>query len=377
MIDPARHMSAVAELLLGKPNPTMSSDGEWRYGSHGSLSIKIEAGTFYDHERGEGGGVLDLISREHHCNRAAAMKWLLENIDAAAGEPAEAERVNGHAKPKLGRQVASYDYINEHGELVLQVVRFEPKDFRQRRPDPSAPDGWNWKIKGVVEPIPYHLAKLREAKAVVICEGEKDCNRLAGLGFVATTNPGGVKKWPTNFARWFAGKNVAIIPDNDQAGRDHAEAVARNIAGQVSALKIVPLPGLLPKGDVSDWLDAGGTADALRALIKAAPHWAPPAGPGADVDDDRPVIRVTLGGLPAAVAASNPPARRGSSRHVRPRRRPCDAGGRRRRPADGTGDADPDRPRDCRAASRRFERIARVTEQNGPEWREGICDPRR
>ena len=129
--DVARYMPAVAELLLGQPNRALSSDGEWRYGRHGSLSIKIAAGTFYDHEAGQGGGVLDLIVREQHCDRTQAMQWLLENVEGAADEATEG---NGHAKAKLGRQVAAYSYVDERGELVFQVVRFDPKDFRQRRP---------------------------------------------------------------------------------------------------------------------------------------------------------------------------------------------------------------------------------------------------
>src|SRR5262249_5124541 len=42
------------------------------------------------------------------------------------------------------REVASYDYRDEHGTLLYQVVRYEPKDFRQRRPDGNG--DWTWKI---------------------------------------------------------------------------------------------------------------------------------------------------------------------------------------------------------------------------------------
>src|SRR5262245_63486625 len=41
-----------------------------------------------------------------------------------------------------GRIVAAYDYTDDEGELLYQVVRLEPKDFRQRRPDGK--DGWTW-----------------------------------------------------------------------------------------------------------------------------------------------------------------------------------------------------------------------------------------
>ena len=291
MIDVARHMPAVAELLLGQPNPAYSSDGEWRFGSRGSLAIDISAGRWFDHEHGTGGGVLDLINREKHCGRAQAMAWLLENIPDAAEEAAAEARPNGQAgktKPPLGRIVAVYDYQSEHGELLFQVVRFEPKDFRQRRPDPSARDGWSWKVKGVVEPVPYRLPALLTAKAVVVTEGERDADRLVAAGFVATTNPGGAGKWPKAFGPWFAGKAVAILPDHDDAGRKHTQDVARSLAGHASQIKVVDLPGLPPKGDVSDWLDAGGTAEALEALIDAAPPWA--SDDGTEWDDPLDIV---------------------------------------------------------------------------------------
>src|SRR5215217_7992283 len=134
--DPARHIATVAEILLGQPNATLSTDAEWRFGSHGSLAINITAGTWYDHEHGTGGGVLDLIGCELHCNRGDAMAWLKKHVDGV--DELQPRRANGHtAKPKLGRQVAAYDYVSEHGKLLFQVVRYEPKDFRQRRPDPT------------------------------------------------------------------------------------------------------------------------------------------------------------------------------------------------------------------------------------------------
>lgn len=37
------------------------------------------------------------------------------------------------------RIVATYDYQDPSGTLIFQVVRRDPKDFRQRRPDPRPP----------------------------------------------------------------------------------------------------------------------------------------------------------------------------------------------------------------------------------------------
>ena len=107
---------------------------------------------------------------------------------------------NGHAqKPRL---VETYDYTDELVELLSQAVRFEPKDFRQRRPDASKPGGWNWSVKDV-RPVPYRVPELISAvasgKPVFICEGEKDCDALHRAGLVATCNAAGAGKWKPDF----------------------------------------------------------------------------------------------------------------------------------------------------------------------------------
>jgi putative DNA primase/helicase len=122
------------------------------------------------------------------------------------------------------------------------------------------------------------------ADEVLIAEGEKDADRLRALGFTATTNFEGASKntqkpkWREEYSATLAGKNLVFIPDNDAVGRAHMENAARSChtAGAAS-VRIAQLPGLPEKGDVSDWLDAGHTADELRELIAAAPEWVPPA----------------------------------------------------------------------------------------------------
>lgn len=54
---------------------------------------------------------------------------------------------NGKGKPVKRRIVATYDYRDEQGALLFQVVRYKPKDFRQRRPKPSG--GWQWSVEDV------------------------------------------------------------------------------------------------------------------------------------------------------------------------------------------------------------------------------------
>ena len=181
--------------------------------------------------------------------------------------------------------VKVYDYFDESNVLRFQVARLEPKSFRQRRPDGNG--GWLWNMEGVKR-IPYRLPELLKASPaapVLIVEGEKDADRAAADGLVATTNPGGALKWQKEFGRFFKGRHVVIIPDNDDPdstypegkGLAHAEDVASKLHG-LAEVKILPLP--IGK-DYSDWRDAGGTPDQLLDLIQNAAQWMPPSIPSA------------------------------------------------------------------------------------------------
>ena len=179
--------------------------------------------------------------------------------------------------PPTRRIVAAYDYTDATGNLVYQSCRFEPKGFSQRRPDGKG--GWIWNLQGV-KPIPYRLPELLKAleseKPILVTEGEKDVDRLRGLGLVATTNSGGAGKWTDEHSKYFPSwAKVIILPDNDEPGRNHAQIVANSLHGRGCAVKIVELPGLPAKGDVSDWLDAGHTKAELYALIQTATEWTP------------------------------------------------------------------------------------------------------
>jgi hypothetical protein len=165
------------------------------------------------------------------------------------------------------RVVAEYEYRDEDNVLRYVVERRDPKDFRQRRPDGSG--GWVWNLKGIT-PLPYKLPEILAAdlgEPILIVEGEKDVDELQRRGFFATCNSGGAGKWRPELSKWFAGRRVVIIPDNDDAGRKHAERVHELLAGVAADRVILELPALPPKGDVADWLAAGHTSDELRELF--------------------------------------------------------------------------------------------------------------
>ena len=164
--------------------------------------------------------------------------------------------LNGNDSSK--QIAATYDYRDEKGTLLYQTVGYEPKDFRQRRPDGNG--DWIRNLEGV-RLVPYRLPEWKDRPNVYIAEGEKDADRLRDLGLPATCNPMGAGKWREEYDRCFTGKKAVIFPDNDEAGEKHARDVARHLFPVAEAIKIVRLPNLPPKGDVSDWIDAGGTCE--------------------------------------------------------------------------------------------------------------------
>ncbi|HXG70036.1 MAG TPA: AAA family ATPase, partial [Gemmatimonadaceae bacterium] len=185
-------------------------------------------------------------------------------------------------KRSTPRIVATYRYEDEGRAHLYDVVRFEPKDFRQRRADGT------WSLKGVRRVL-YRLPDLHGQTVVYAPEGERDADRLAALGLPATTALGGAGKWRDDYARQLttAGvESIVILPDNDEPGRAHADAVARSCHAAALQVKVVTLPDLPVKGDVSDWLAAGHSKDELIALVKATPLYVPTATtPTNDPDD--------------------------------------------------------------------------------------------
>ncbi len=174
-----------------------------------------------------------------------------------------------------GRIVAIYNYSDESGELLYQVVRYEPKGFRQRRPDGAG--GYVWNLEGARRVL-YRLPELRQSdkqEIVFIVEGEKDADRLASLGLIATTNGNGAGKWRAEYNDSLRGRHICILPDNDDSGAQHAALVAQSLHGIAGSVKIVSLPDLPPKGDVSDYLNIGGTVETLKEIVTAAPEWMP------------------------------------------------------------------------------------------------------
>jgi putative DNA primase/helicase len=179
----------------------------------------------------------------------------------------------------VGKKVIEkvYDYKNEKGQLVFQVVKYAGKDFKQRRPDGK--DGWIWNLKGVKRVI-YNLPEILKklGKMLFIPEGEKDCDNLAKIGILATTNSGGAGKWRPEYNQYLKGREapVILLPDNDEIGFKHAQDIGRSLKGIAKSIKWLILPGLKKGEDVSNWLERGGDLKKLFELVKTCPEFISP-----------------------------------------------------------------------------------------------------
>lgn len=200
--------------------------------------------------------------------------YLCHACQAKGGLRQLAERLGVSVGGADGPQEVAYDYRDESGNLLYQVCRYPGKKFLQRRPNRSG--GWSWNLRGVRRVL-YRLPELVAAPdaTVHITEGEKDADRLAREGLTATTNSGGAGKWREEYVEALEDRDVVVLPDNDESGRKHARKVARALHGKARSIKVIELPDLPEKGDVSDWLAAGHTVEELKAVVEATAEWQP------------------------------------------------------------------------------------------------------
>jgi DNA primase len=167
---------------------------------------------------------------------------------------------------------AIYDYTDEHGDLLYQIVRKPGKKFLQRYPDGAG--GWIWKKHP--RQVLYHLREVLGNPIVFVVEGERDVETLRSHGFVATCEAGGAKApWLPQFTEALARpvliegeefkREVILIPDNDKPGRQRVLRIARALKGKVARLVILTLEGHGVK-DVSDWFKAHSEVELISML---------------------------------------------------------------------------------------------------------------
>jgi hypothetical protein len=172
--------------------------------------------------------------------------------------------------------VATYEYTDAAGALLYQVVRYDPKDFKQRKPDGKG--GWIYKkvFDGVTR-VPYRLTHLlaNPDAPVFVTEGEKDADRVASLDLNPCATTAASHKWTADIANMLKGRDLYIFSDNDDVGRKAALDAAYAVNGKAKTIRIVALPGLPENGDVSDWLDADPARNSADLVVEClrAPIW--------------------------------------------------------------------------------------------------------
>ena len=244
------------------------------------------AGGFHCNGCGAGGNVFQFEARFSNCTVAEAEAKVAEITGAKPGFGSFA---------KLGPVIAAYDYRDDDERVLFQKRRYQPegeqKTFRIFRPGENG----NW-IAGIdpldgapTKRVLYNQPRVVTANVIAVCEGEKDADNVAQSGLwaerttlrLATTcnfdgawRPGEKSKWLPAYNVYFAGKFVIVFADNDENGGAWAQSVAQNVHPYAHTVKIIRLPGLPAKGDVSDWL-VNHTAKELETEIAKAPNWKP------------------------------------------------------------------------------------------------------
>ena len=238
----------------------------------------------------------------------------LEDILGALGLDKGALFDNPREKRQAVRPqvVAEYPYVDEHGELLYTVKRFEPGHGGKRKSFLPYLPGATRAGLGAVRRVPYRLPQLLRAidagETVYIAEGEKSVDALSERGVTATTNPNGAGKWRPEFDPYFAGAKVVVVADRDDEGVSHA----RNVAGQLSSIaasvEIVQAAVTGAKADIVEHLNAGhGLGDLVPLDVKAHAE-SPDAASGRDwqqpdadaYDPENPVALLELAGKAAA-----------------------------------------------------------------------------
>ena len=214
-----------------------------------------------------------------HRKRIFALVGVREEIDGGRNDHKPASKARSTRKfPTLCEAIGSVVlklkmlatrrdiYHDENGNEHFVVVRFDGGGKKEFRPFHQTANGWVIADPPGKLPL-FHLTKLLEPRLssanqldefVFIVEGEKCVCALETLGgLLVTTSAHGSKSPHKSDWQPLAGRNVVILPDNDDDGQRYAQTVAEILLklSPQAKVRIVALPELPKKGDCVDWLD--------------------------------------------------------------------------------------------------------------------------
>jgi len=213
-----------------------------------------------------------------NCKAGCTNEEILKALGASLEEINGRDRINMVRQKlekcfELGEVTAIYDYRDQDDNYLYSKIRFltpeGEKEIRFAR--------INYRLgsfeggRGDLDPTLYQLPELiRSIEAgypVYIVEGEKDVHTLRDQLHYRATTAGAAGDWKRDYAKYFKGAMVVILPDNDEPGRKAAEEIRRDLLEYAYQVKVVRVSDL-PHGDVTDYLTKeGGTPEALKKLI--------------------------------------------------------------------------------------------------------------
>ncbi|HVX86486.1 MAG TPA: phage/plasmid primase, P4 family [Phycisphaerae bacterium] len=174
-----------------------------------------------------------------------------------------------------------WPYHNADGKPVAHVLRHNLPAAAGKAPKQFTPihangDGWSLgdpKGHWPLYRLPEVLQAIAKQARIYFVEGEKTADAVRSLGLCCTTTAHGAKSPQMTDYRPLAGAvDLVILPDNDDAGRAYANAIAARVlaASPLAHVRIIQLPGLPPKGDFVEFLDAraGAPDDAIIAELE-------------------------------------------------------------------------------------------------------------
>lgn len=292
-ISAAGNCVEIAELLYSAKISHGRCAATWRGGDNYD-AVAISKESWFDHVDKRGGGVIQLAAFKFNGDIQRAQEFLGDHYHLAPKQ----RTVPGPKRQSRYDELIASGYIETRRDVYTDATG-APQYFEVRLDHSTYPaankkqyllgHGNHWGL-GDIPHILFNLPAIVESPWVCIVEGPKNAQCLIDLGVPATTCVGGAKKWADSYSAILAGKDIAILPDNDEPGRQHAEQVAASLhAAGARSIKVV-ITSSAPKGDVFDYIHKEGhSIDDVISLISVARKWSLPVVLGnAPVSHDIP-----------------------------------------------------------------------------------------
>ena len=214
----------------------------------------------------------------------AALGLSMKNLYPSPDET-EADR-RGKGRHEKAVVVDEYIYYDSSGTPLLKKVRLQHSDGKSFCWQHFTGSSWKTGRNGIVPPL-YNQNAMAKDHDIFIVEGEKDVKTVKQFGWTAVSLPdGAASKWRDEYGPLFHGKEVYILPDNDNAGEQYARMLAQNLFRYADHVRILDLSGIWPdlpeKGDITDLCNQLGIDETIRAvaeLCNRTPVWLPQSSP--------------------------------------------------------------------------------------------------